>query len=284
MASKNSVVIAVRPTSGGRARKLTKVIEYAEGGFAVLAPYHKAREGSVAKARIDVTAVGDRTIAHEQIDFFSASSRVKLSYHADGFCHFSGEATGSVISGRDLLTGAAKGVGVQTTPLRNPINSGPTFGLIAWGLDEFDELAEPHATAMIFEPEDLYLDKYGPSVPHSYQLEALVLPAVHWMGVRKRGQNYVLNLAVPHIGRNPRAGFVNVFEWKVFRLRKENVLIAFRMLHVKTSFDPRSGWELCGPTELSKTEPGIGRGLFAWYPKVLRDPSEKASIDRGRTK
>lgn len=285
MATKNSVVISLRPTPGASARKLTKVTEYAEGGFAVLAPYHKAREGTVMTNRVDLAAVGVRRITseQEQTEFFSASNRVKLSYHRDGFCQFSGENGRSIISGRDSLTGGAKGVGVQTSPLRNPISSGPTFQLIVWGLDEFDELSTSHATAMTFEPEDLYFDRHMPSSPDSFLLEALVLPAAHWMGVRRRERDYVLNMAVPHFGRNPKAGFVNVIEWKVFPLQRENVLIAFRMSHLRTSFEGcRSGWQLCGPTEISKTEPGTGRGLTAWYPKVLRAPV-KASLDRAIT-
>ena len=45
--------LAVKPTPDGPARKVTKIISYREGGFGLLAPYHKAKQGFVTKTMVD---------------------------------------------------------------------------------------------------------------------------------------------------------------------------------------------------------------------------------------
>jgi hypothetical protein len=129
--------IAVQTTAGVRPRKLTKVIGYGAGGFAVLTPYHQARSGFVGKIPVDYNKIGSFTIPKHDFIGFTAEDRVKLSYHPDGFVQFSGEVQGKVISGRDPSTGEPKGVGLLTQPLSNPILSGPSFGMTAWGAGRF---------------------------------------------------------------------------------------------------------------------------------------------------
>ncbi len=49
--------IAVEDKSGDF-RKITKIIHHSGGGFAVLAPYHKARSGCLLKIPVDYDVKG----------------------------------------------------------------------------------------------------------------------------------------------------------------------------------------------------------------------------------
>jgi hypothetical protein len=46
---------------------------------------------------------------------------------------------GSIISGKDQTTGVFKGLGIQARPFVRPVWSGPTLGVEAWGLEDFEE-------------------------------------------------------------------------------------------------------------------------------------------------
>ena len=91
-------------------------------------PYHQARCGFVGKLLFDPRIRGGSLIAPVEDSYmFSAADRVKLSYHRDGFVHFSGEIKGRIISGLHPVTNEPKGVGLRTNPLSKPISSGPTL-------------------------------------------------------------------------------------------------------------------------------------------------------------
>lgn len=78
-----------------------------------------------------------------------------MSFHPDGFVQFSGENAARILSGRDT-GGEPKGLGVMFNPLFNPIRSGPTFGVSAWGLEEFDELEPSRDHVITFSQEEMY--------------------------------------------------------------------------------------------------------------------------------
>src|SRR6202034_2676981 len=137
-----------------------------------------------------------QTIPWDETTFFSASERVKLSYHKDGFCQFSGERPGTITSGIDPSTELPKGVGIKSKPLSDPVLSGPSVGIAAWGLQDFEELTGSTAS-IIFEPEDAYYHEGTPSTSNTYMLEGLVLSTAHWTGVRRRGSDLILTLAIP---------------------------------------------------------------------------------------
>jgi hypothetical protein len=71
----------------------------------VLVPYHKARSGYLYKHRINLLPLGESTLPWAEGVGFTVEDRIKLTYHMDGFAHFSSENPGKVISGRDPQTG-----------------------------------------------------------------------------------------------------------------------------------------------------------------------------------
>lgn len=69
---------------------------------------------------------------------FLVNSNAKLSIHKSGFVQLSGDG---IKSGVDQQSGRPKGIGVFSSPLDTPIESGPTFGFQCWGVEKgFAEL------------------------------------------------------------------------------------------------------------------------------------------------
>jgi hypothetical protein len=122
----------------GKRIKVSKIVFYGnDSGFSILSPYHNLSKGSLFKWERNIldNKKGELKSSWENAIRYDANDRVKLSIHSDGFVQFSGENPGKILSGKEP-TGEIKGLGIQTSPLNNPIN-GPTFGLQAWGLNEF---------------------------------------------------------------------------------------------------------------------------------------------------
>src|ERR1051326_3354577 len=164
MSKSQSKTIGIAIDGAVGARKLTKIVGYGAQGFAVVTPYHTARSGFLGKMPVDYNKIGPMKVPYDDIVGFTAESRVKLSYHPDGFVQFSGEAQGTVISGRDSKSGEPKGIGLMSQPLTSPIRSGPTFGITAWGLQDFAALDAPQSdSVVVFGRDDMYFRGTTPS-------------------------------------------------------------------------------------------------------------------------
>jgi hypothetical protein len=237
--SKKGLTIAIREQPGLKPRKLTKVISYGADGFGALVPYHRAHSGFVAKVPMDYRRVGEFSVPEDEIVGFTSEHRVKLSSHADGFAQFSGEVQGKVISGRDPVTGEPKGVGLMTQPLSNPIQTGPSFGVTAWGLSDFEELEEPVQTAIVFEHTDVYFRGCTPRTANGWVLEVFVFPARYWAATRKTADGYSMAMSF----RDFEASAA-VIEMKVIDLVELGVLLAGFVSRVAVSFETQSGWVL----------------------------------------
>jgi hypothetical protein len=159
-----SQYIALRHTDG-TFRKITKIGFYPDGGLFVMAPYHEARSGLLYKFRPDyskrsIIARLDETLS------YTADDKVKLSFHGDGFLQFSGLRSHTIISGRDEKR-RPKGLGIIGRP-PSPIFSGPAFGVMAWGLEDYEILPDGKA-AVRFEQADVYSFPGGESdLPPEY--------------------------------------------------------------------------------------------------------------------
>jgi hypothetical protein len=141
----------------GAFRKLTKIVPYGlpDGGFAVMVPSHKANEGLLSKAQVFDSVFARSLIlpAPSVIELYSVSSKIKLSFHSDGATQFS-SMDGRIISGKDPTTGEFKGLGIQARPFIRPVWSGPTLGIEAWGLEDFEE-CELSENVLLFTQREL---------------------------------------------------------------------------------------------------------------------------------
>ena len=119
--------------------KVMKIMFLHDGGFCFFMPYHTAKNGMLAKLRVDYSKFKSSSPFEEE-GTYTADDDVKISYHPDGFVQFS-TAGSKIISGRDSQTGKAKGLGIVTNPLTQLITTGPTFGGSLWGLQEFERFS-----------------------------------------------------------------------------------------------------------------------------------------------
>jgi hypothetical protein len=222
---------------------------------------------------IDYGQVGTLSIRLNECLGFTAEHRVKLSYHADGFAQFSGEVQGQIISGRDPVTGEPKGLGLMARPLSDPIRTGPSFGVEAWGLNDFDELRDVTQGAVVFEPEDVYFRRCTPRTANGWVFEVFVFPKRYWAAARKRGAAYSISMSF--LGFEASGA---VIEMKVLDLPQQEVLLAGFLSRVTVSFASPSGWVLDGPGDPN----GAGRGhvLMAFYPRDVFVMQQDRSLDR----
>lgn len=274
MSKSQSKTIGILVDGAVGPRKLTKIVGYGAQGFAVVTPYHLARSGFVGKVPRDYSKVGRTWVPHQDIVGFTAESRVKLSYHPDGFVQFSGEVQGTVISGRDPQSGEPKGIGLMSNPLTSPIRSGPTFGITAWGLQDFAALDAPQSDdVVLFGPDDMYFRGTTPAEANALWLEVLAFPKRYWAGVRQRGRDYVLTMAFKDFAASRAA-----IDLKVIDLPGQDVLLAGFVSHQHVKFPSPSGWVLNGPG--SRAIDGKGHSLIAFYPRVAKLAEGRSSLDR----
>jgi hypothetical protein len=179
--AKTTVCVA----SNGIVRRVFKILPLADGGFAMTAPYHKARSGSLMKVP-QTTKTGKLELSVENIVPFSASDRVKLSYHRDGFVQFSGENSQKIRSGRDPVSGEPRGLGLFSHPLDRSIQTGPSVGCSVWGVGEFEEWRPRSGEyGVVFDDAndgDFYVETANPddelaSTTHGFHISAFPIPA-----------------------------------------------------------------------------------------------------------
>ncbi len=154
--SKRRSTVAVE--KDGRHHKLFKVWFGGDGSYYVTVPYHTARTASFWKRTVRYhTPFGTQTISTSQeladiavLD--DDDGRIKLSHHPDGFCQFSGHG---VLSGKDP-NGRIKGIGVlaRALPAIGP-KFGPVFGVLVYGIEDFDVCSELRPEDVRFKYDDL---------------------------------------------------------------------------------------------------------------------------------
>ena len=232
----------------GTLRKITKIVPYGRGGFAVLVPYHRARRGHLLKYPVDYSK-RDLVLSFAEATEYSAEDRVKLSLHPDGFVQFSGENPGKIVSGRDPETGEPRGLGVMSRPLSAPVNTGPTFGITVWGLSAFEPLdAASRHNAVVFSEEDYYYRGCTPDTCNGYIVEGFVLQERYWGAVRNREGKLTMTVMpmFEAIGA--------VFEFRVVPLPGQPALLGLVTSRYRTDFDTPSGFALSGPSDLESSE------------------------------
>lgn len=121
----------------GKWRKVATIIQTSEGGFSIIPNFNDSKEGLIQKNKVE--ASGWRSITVEDL-VYKASAKIKLSVHADGFAHFSGEGSKKIRSGPFPGTTEARGIGLMSRPFEQYFPAGiEVFNLIVWGLKNYEE-------------------------------------------------------------------------------------------------------------------------------------------------
>jgi hypothetical protein len=249
---------------------LAGVREMAEG-FSILAPYLSVDAGVAAKMIVDYSKAGNFGVPEDDIEKFAAGSRVKLSYHSDGFAQFSSEQQGTIRSGR-AESGEIKGVGVMTNPLWMPIRSGPSCCLLAWGLDAFERPKSPlRKRDLLMRPgEALEFEEDRRDGTPAYALEFWVFQPDTWLRVREDAGGKYLDAAIPQ--DHPRA----LARLRVPAFRRRDYLLGVTMRRLRVQFST-PGWQLAGPSQMiDRTR---GEALIAAYPAEHLGATPTLSLD-----
>jgi hypothetical protein len=202
---------------------------------------------------------------------YSASDRVKLSFHTDGFVQFSSERKGRILSGRDPDTGEPRGLGIMLEhPLSETIRSGPTFGSTLWGLADFEPVTSSDRNLLVFEEDDFYYRGTSPVQWNAYVLEFFILPSRYWSAVRGHRNRYTLSIAA---GTFEAGGAV--LEWRVIELPGQDLLLGLMCSRTIHGFPSESGFTLGSPSD--RREGGqFANVLMAVYPLFLEEPPRES--------
>ena len=141
---------------GDRPRKVVRIVTMRDGSFSIAAPYHYARTGLLAKMEAPPILSQPGAGWSTPIDPAHVDVRVKLTYHASGFVQFSSAEGNRIRSGRGAFS-VPNGMGLHSHPLTDPIESGPSCGLNAFHLTDFQPLdGKEKAPVILFEEKHIF--------------------------------------------------------------------------------------------------------------------------------
>jgi hypothetical protein len=261
---------------GSKKYKISKIVFYGDSGFALLSPYHVARKGYLGKFTIDQSKAYKHKffISVDEIVEFCADDRVKLSIHPDGFVQFSGENPQKIISGRNQENGEPKGLGLFTNPLVRPITSGPTFGLLVWGINDYVEFTNPKKDEQVieFNAEDIYNRNCTSTDFNAYLIEGFIFKEKERKNIQVKDGNHVIVKLSP----NYREERNKIFSYRVANLAHENYLVVLLVSRVKMEFKGESGFSFNSPQQVKD---GKHIGMFCVYPSSMAPRNPDNSLD-----
>lgn len=256
-------------------RAVAKVDTLSDGGYTFMLPYHSAREGWLAKVNVGTTHLspGTHTIGADQMVHYDASDRVKLSHHNDGFVQFSGENSQKIRSGRDPLTGKARGLGYMSIPIHQGIHTGPTFGATLWGLEQYrDVTTSPRASDLAFPAKDQYFNMAPPHECDGYQIEGWLFDHQMWQGVRGPQHDLRITMGGMKFGHAVLA----TRELRVIPIPGTYSFLGCMVMRAPIDVPSDSGFIFGGPREF---DPSSGYQLFAQYPRDGLAGDDSTNLD-----
>jgi len=276
--ARKSWTVAIRPTAGAEPRKITKIVSLVDGGFSIVTPYHRARNGFLAKLPMP-RGVGPHFTPWSEGITFTVDNRVKLSYHADGFAQFSGEANDKIISGIDQTTGEPKGLGLHSNPLNTPTWRGAVAAITVWGIDDYLTAKDAPTGTIIFEQDECYYRRCSPNEADGWILTIHVFPKNPPLPVRFRNNFPFLHVASES---NPFSPLRYIVEYRLVDLQNSPVVLGLNLNRIVTEVVAKSGWMLSGPSEPGDEATKRYR-LMAIYPRAEGQNASHGPLDRDAT-
>ena len=249
----------------GTWRKITKIVPYKipDGGFAIMLPYHRARQGYLFKLQVSDSISGAILTKSKIVDEYTASERIKLSFHSNGFTQFSSVSGNTILSGLDQKTGKIKGLGIMAKPFSTPVWSGSAFWIGIWGLDSFEK-ATPGLKDICFTSADLSRRGILSNQTNCVFLQGyLVKPNLLRVHGKFPDIRCVENLWDQAYGKKmPK-------QLRVIALHSNEVVLMIEAYRFRGSYPTPSGYIMCSPRDAHD------HSINAIYPRrVLRTVSK----------
>lgn len=209
---------------GGESYKISKISLHKDGGFDFHFPYNDSKIGILYKTTHDYTQTESHSVISELKEKYSISSKVKLSIHASGFTQFSGP---NITSGLHWFTNEPKGLAVFSSPLTNPITTGPTFNMSLSSLEGFAKYAgvpKKREKIIKFSADNIYNGEIQSSL---YVLEGFIFTAELLEKVKQLNGEHYLKMRMPNFEDSNAE-----FYFKIIFLKKINSFMALSMRKV----------------------------------------------------
>jgi hypothetical protein len=237
-------------------RKLIRIVPYSDGGFAVMMPYHVEHSGFLYKARVHDTRTKLLRLPQPiMVSRYIATNKVKMSFHSDGATQFS-SMNGRIISGRDSATGAFKGLGIMARPFTDPVTTGPTFGIMAWGLTQF-ETCKPGETDIRFTVAEMANPYHRHDVAPAVGFAAHIITRMRPIASTPTFPDYraIWKMWIPVFGT-----FENR-EVRLIALHSDDAAIKIHAKMIPNMFSSLSGFQFGSPRDKDDC------GIYAVYPR-----------------
>jgi hypothetical protein len=220
--------------------KISSLYLSSDGSFKLDIPYAPYEKGFLTKITIDYSKNSSMVPVEQG---FTSTNRPQLSVHASGFVQFSGPG---IISGIDNETGKAKGLGVFSNPLKNPIRSGPTLGITFWGVTHFEELEIKRKNDIIIKDTQLINRVTEKKELNSFNFELFIFNENFSKYIRDTDEGEVATVSFPQYKHSPGA----IFTFPIVRLLNHTSFIGILPFKVNTQFAEESsfGFNFGGPS------------------------------------
>ncbi|MFZ2310453.1 MAG: hypothetical protein WAW11_02825 [Patescibacteria group bacterium] len=162
--------------------KIYKIISFSsspkDGSINVFFPYCSEKDAYIFQFKHIYKPGIERITKNNLRKEYTVNRETKLSIHSSGFVQLSGNG---IKSGIDLETGSPKGVGVFSSPLSQPVNSGPTTVFSCWNIKNgFEELTKKKSNTqyIVLDSKDFHdrpTKNKGTST--RYTLEFFIFPS-----------------------------------------------------------------------------------------------------------
>jgi len=247
-------------------KMITRITPYADGGFAVLCPYHKEEKGFLMKVPVRYD-MREFYVPLSACTKFSADDKVKLSFHPGGFVQFSSATNKKIISGFDPQTGRPKGLGLVGPPLTSNLQ-GPSFGINIWGLKDFKDLKKTSGELVNFAEKDYYFRNCLPGTHNGFMIEFFLMPTECWNGTRKIGDEYHLNMVYPEFDA-PRSAV----DLRILPLPNQPMLFGVVVSRMNMDWSGESGFAMSSMSDGRHNLQAVYPSPFAGHnsPSIMHD-------------
>jgi hypothetical protein len=271
----NEIRILARLVAGGPLYRIAKIVGPADGGFALYPSMHIDAPGCVMKNPVDYNQIGTIKIPYREVRRkFTARTPVKLSYHPSGFAQFS-SAGGNILSGT-TESGQIKGIGIYTSPLSQPIRSGPAAGILTWGIEDFNVEIDVESGVLIFDVPSTECHDAAPNEANAFAICIFTIPKDLLQYATKDGGRRIFSDVFTFNGLRRN------FDLRVIELPCKKMFLGVWGYRTKAEFEAPSGWSLGGPGN-SRWDLSGGYTINAIYPSPLNEEvlNEMQSLEFG---